>query len=317
MYTDKTCPGIRHTEEYVWRWVALPNHQERRQWGSTSSEQSSSSDHPISPESTFSDGSATSRRSTSSADATTLQPPPLPRGNPPNRATKAETTPSRPAASSKLLRMSESSVRQERALLHQGLHPTTTKSVSVPSVETLPSRNITLPPRQPPPLPKDLAAMYLAVYEHDNQSDHIFNLSTEKRDCSILIQRDAHIHNYTEYFCDMTSGSSHERQLYVIPNLPNPRTNSPGLLGMHFIAWIPHDRMEEVDAAIKYVDEHWISLMTFKRNIWIDTFLLRIAQASLISYNQAQAMLANKKQVLAIRRRGPFPNQALCFPSLR
>ncbi|KAF7514063.1 hypothetical protein GJ744_004388 [Endocarpon pusillum] len=308
--------GIRHTGDYVWQWVASPNHQERRHWGSTSSEQASPPYHPKSPEPTFPDVSATSRHSTSSADVTTLHPPPLSRSSSAGRATKAETTPSRPAASSNLLRMSESSLRQERALLLQGLHPTTTEPVSVSSLETLPPRNITLPPRQPPPFPKVRAAIYLAVYERDNQSDDICKLSgIAKRDCSILLQRDVHIQNYTEYFCEMTSSSSHDRQFHVIPNLPDPRINSPGLLAMYFIASIPQHRIGEVDEAIKYVDGHWTPFMTSRRNIWLDSVLLRIAQASLISHNQAQAMLSIKKRALEMARRGPFPNKALCFPS--
>ncbi|ERF75979.1 hypothetical protein EPUS_01345 [Endocarpon pusillum Z07020] len=312
--------GIRHTGDYVWRWVASPNHQERRHWGSTSSEKSSPPDHPISPECTFSDVSATPRHSTSSADVTTLPPPPLSRSSSPGRATKAEITLARPAASSNLLRMSESSRRQERAPLVHGLHPTTTESVSVSSLETLPPRNITLPPRQPLPLSKDQAALYLAVYEREPQFDPIYDKSsTAKRDCSILVQCEAHIQNYTEHFCDMTSSSrhNHNRQFYVIPNLPNPRMNSPGLLGMHFIARIPQHRIGEVDAAIKYVDAHWTPLMTSRRNFWIDTVLLRLAQASLISHTQAQAMLLAKKRTLEKPHRGPFPNKALCFPSLR
>ncbi len=270
----------------------------------------------MTPKSSCSDGSATSRHYKSSADATPPQPPGLSRGGAPGQSTEPETLPSRPAAPSKPPRTSPSSLRQEQAILPRGIQPATTISLTVPPIEILPSKNIIIPAPHPPP-PKDFATMYLVVYERDSKHDRSFNpRSTAKRDCCILVQRDAHIHNYTEYFSDSTSSSGRHMQLNMIPNLPDPRTNSPGLLGMHFIAWIPHGRVREIDQAINKVDSHWSPSLSFKQNSWIQKFLWEIAGASLISFPQVERTLSNLRQTVRMPRRTAFPNQHRCFPSL-
>ena len=178
--------------------------------------------------------------------------------------------------------------------------------------------SIPRPHPQPPPLPEDRAAVYLAVYEGVDESHLWFDLSTTTtatRNCSILVQRDPRIDKFTEYFYGLDSGAGNQQQqLSVVPNLPNPKANSPGLLAMHFVAWIPHARTRDLDEMIRHLEPSWIVVaMPLLRNIWIEALLLRMAGASLITMSQQRRALAEVQQALQSSRRGPFPNEHVCF----
>lgn len=168
----------------------------------------------------------------------------------------------------------------------------------------------------PPPLgpPANCAGLYFTVYE--TESDCAPGNAQARRylrSCSMVVQRDPRINNFTEYFCQPASRCDSSMKFHSVPNLPDPRDNAPGLLNMDLIACIPFHWLEKFDSVMR------VMKITEGRNKsdndWINVFLRIMVDVELLTEEQKKATMTYKHLALGSGYQGTYPNEQRCFPA--
>jgi hypothetical protein len=187
---------------------------------------------------------------------------------------------------------------------------TITRAVIRSSTNTSPLRHTTISP------PADHAAVYLTVYEVRNNTDMPQHLRPDRRNCSIMLQRNARIEKFSEYCCIPTPHRVPKRhiQFFSTHGLPNPRDSAPGLLSMDFIAWIPPKHIGMLENLMKTLRLRVNA--TWDHSTWIRVYLEELVQQDLITQQWMTEILVIQLRSLRAPYTGPLPNARRCFPNV-
>ncbi len=197
-----------------------------------------------------------------------------------------------------------------RATQAQRIRPGTTTPTSTPSRRMMPRRKVNVRPPPPSP-PGPHAAVYLTVtdFAADDASlpRETRALRALMRDCSIVIQRDPPIKEFSSFYLHCHAHQPADQlKLYHIKDLPYPGVEEPGLLAMNFVAWIPRQRLSQLEALIR-------NLPLRTRNIrnsssWVHLCLHEMVDAYLISFSQMVSAIHQQDKALSMSFRGDYPN---------
>lgn len=168
---------------------------------------------------------------------------------------------------------------------------------------TLPRQ--TTPPHRdtPSPPPGAYAAVYLTVYEWVRP---LIGLPrTFMRHSAIVIEPDPTINCFQVYHVIGTPGVGLTYDFKS--SWANPRDETASLLAMDFVAWIPRNRVAELNAMMRQVriQLSW----SWNCQNWVREVLGKLVQAGLITSQQANSAAAKQHLAVNLPYNGNTPNQ--------
>ncbi len=201
---------------------------------------------------------------------------------------------------------------------HGSTQSRTTTSIKAPFLaQNSHLRGITSPVPAPSLPPADHLAAYIAIYEaRPSSTDSLHITRRSRRNVSIMVQARPGSDKFREFCCIPTPYRFPKRhlQFYSSPEIPDPRHGSPGLLTMHFIAWMPRGQMAELDKCMmtwRYrVRPQWTHLT------WIRLYLEDLLRQKIITIDQMNLTIRFQEQSLDCPFTEDLPNRRRCFPHL-
>ena len=180
--------------------------------------------------------------------------------------------------------------------------------------QTSQPQSIINPPSRLKPPSADLVAAYLAVFEARPRPKHPSRPS--RRNCSIIVQCHARSDKFREFCCIPAPHHLSQRQVrfYSSPEIPDPRLNAPGLLDMHFIGWIPHSQLAQLDSYM--VEWRGRADITWNHHTWIGIYLETLVREKLITRGQMTRAMIFQDEILHSPYTEDLPNRRQCFPHL-
>ena len=172
---------------------------------------------------------------------------------------------------------------------------------------------------RPPQPPADHAAVYLTVSEFD-RADEMPEPGVSRlamRHCSIAIQLDSHIKEFTIHYLRGAPGPGNQIELYTVKKCPNPRWGEPGLLAMDFLGFIPHQRARELDVLVTRVGQAVSrSYAAWNSRSWVLECFGKMLEAGLVTNRQVLKATEKLDRALHLPYTGDYPNGQDCFGRL-
>ena len=171
-----------------------------------------------------------------------------------------------------------------------------------------------------PPQPRGAVAIHVAIYEGRVwNTDRYHQEAVTRRNVSIIAGVSPSSDKFREFCCIPAPSAARQQgrrhiRFYSTPEIPDPRTSSPGLLAMYFVGWVPASETDFLDAIMKEwrgkIRHNW-TLST-----WIELYLAHLVTQRYIPEAKKTTVLALQDIALRCDWVSNLPNNHGCFPEL-
>lgn len=125
------------------------------------------------------------------------------------------------------------------------------------------------------------------------------------RHCGIVLQPDPNINDFQVYHVVGTPGVG--LTYTVVKNWKNPMDETASLLAMDLVAWMPQQRVQELEALFRQVTPQ-VSRSWNCQN-WVQEGLQKMVGAGLITDQQARSAVVKQSQAVNLPYEGNTPNR--------